>query len=91
MGRVAKTVLIVLLLLSGFATASPVPTDGAEPMAGEEANCGTTAATVAQAAQQICGSTLTGEALLSARLQPDAAESPRQLGNCSPAWAFKQP
>ena len=78
MGRVAKTVLFVLLLLSGsVAAAPPAPTDGGSP-AGEDANCDT-AATVAQAAQQICGSTPTGEALLSARLEPDAADNIAQL------------
>ena len=55
MGSVAKTVLFVLLvLLSGSAAAAPAPTDGGSP-AGKDASCDT-AATVAQAAQQVCGS-----------------------------------
>ena len=78
MGRVAKTVVFALLmLLSGSAAAAPAPTDGGSP-AGEDANCDT-AATVAQAAQQICGSTPTGEALLSARLEPATADNIAQL------------
>ena len=81
--------VLLLLLLSGSAAAARVPTDGGTTM-GEEAKRGTgAAANVAQAPaqQQICStsSTPTEEALLSARLQPDAAagrESPdRQVNN----------
>ena len=69
--------VLLLLLLSGSAAAARVPTDGGTTM-GEEAKRGTgAAANVAQAPaqQQICStsSTPTEEALLSARLQLDAA------------------